>query len=241
MGNYLVDTTSKHCYNQTMINITKPYDYSDLRRIDGKKRLYQTPDGGKVPSVTTILDATSDKTHLIAWRKRVGEDKAKQITREAAGVGTSMHGFLEEYTKGEPLSHKSNLVHIQGRKMAEKVIELGLSKVDEVWGSEVHLYYPELYAGTTDLVGVHNGVPAIMDFKQTNKPKKEEWIDNYKMQGAAYALAHNYLFETDIQKIVIMMCSRDFQYQEFVIEGEQFDHWSEQWGQRITQYLGLQG
>ena len=223
------------------MKINRVYDYQDLNRIDGKKRLYEAPDGSRMPSVTTILDATSDKTHLIAWRKRVGEQKAKQITQEAAGVGTSMHGFLEHYTKGEELPNKTNLVHVQGRKMAEVVIQDGLSKVDEVWGSEVHLYYPDLYAGTTDLVGVHNGVPAIMDFKQTNKPKKEEWIDNYKLQGAAYALAHNHIYETDISKIVIMMCSRDLQYQEFIVEGEAFDQWSKAWSDRLMQYLGIQG
>ena len=223
------------------MKINKVYDYQDLTRIDGKKRLYATPGGAKVPSVTTILDATSDKTHLIAWRQRVGEDKAKQITKEAAGVGTSMHGFLEHYTKGEELPNKTNLVHVQGRKMAEVVIQDGLSKVDEVWGSEVHLYYPDLYAGTTDLVGVHNGVPAIMDFKQTNKPKKEEWIDNYKLQGAAYALAHNHIYKTDIRKIVVMMCSRDLQYQEFVVEGDAFNEWSHSWSDRLMQYLGIQG
>ena len=223
------------------MKINRVYDYQDLNRIDGKKRLYEAPDGSRMPSVTTILDATSDKTHLIAWRKRVGEQKAKQITQEAAGVGTSMHGFLEHYTKGEELPNKTNLVHVQGRKMAEVVIQDGLSKVDEVWGSEVHLYYPDLYAGTTDLVGVHNGVPAIMDFKQTNKPKKEEWVDNYKLQGAAYALAHNNLYGTDIRKIVIMMCSRDLQYQEFVVEGEAFDEWSKGWSDRLMQYLGIQG
>ena len=223
------------------MKINRVYDYQDLTRIDGKKRLYATPGGGKVPSVTTILDATSDKTHLIAWRQRVGEEKAKQITKEAAGVGTSMHGFLENYTKGEELPNKTNLVHVQGRKMAEVVIQDGLSKVDEVWGSEVHLYYPDLYAGTTDLVGVHNGVPAIMDFKQTNKPKKEEWVDNYKLQGAAYALAHNHVYKTDIRKIVIMMCSRDLQYQEFVVEGKAFDEWSKGWSDRLMQYLGIQG
>ena len=223
------------------MKINRVYDYQDLTRIDGKKRLYATPGGGKVPSVTTILDATSDKTHLIAWRQRVGEEKAKQITKEAAGVGTSMHGFLENYTKGEELPNKTNLVHVQGLKMAEVVIQDGLSKVDEVWGSEVHLYYPDLYAGTTDLVGVHNGVPAIMDFKQTNKPKKEEWVDNYKLQGAAYALAHNHVYKTDIRKIVIMMCSRDLQYQEFVVEGEAFDEWSKGWSDRLMQYLGIQG
>ena len=223
------------------MKINRVYDYQDLTRIDGKKRLYATPGGGKVPSVTTILDATSDTTHLIAWRQRVGEEKAKQITKEAAGVGTSMHGFLENYTKGEELPNKTNLVHVQGRKMAEVVIQDGLRKVDEVWGSEVHLYYPDLYAGTTDLVGVHNGVPAIMDFKQTNKPKKEEWVDNYKLQGAAYALAHNHVYKTDIRKIVIMMCSRDLQYQEFVVEGEAFDEWSKGWSDRLMQYHGIQG
>ena len=218
------------------MKINRVYDYQDLTRIDGKKRLYATPGGGKVPSVTTILDATSDKTHLIAWRQRVGEEKATQITKEAAGVGTSMHGFLEHYTKGEELPNKTNLVHVQGRKMAEVVIQDGLSKVDEVWGSEVHLYYPDLYAGTTDLVGVHNGVPAIMDFKQTNKPKKKEWVEDYFLQLVAYAEAHNEVYGTDIKEGHVFMCSRKLDYQQFDITPITYNHYKKEWWNRVEEY-----
>ena len=125
--------------------------------------------------------------------------------------------------------------------MADTVKQNIEADIDEVWGSEVNLCYPQLYAGTTDLVGVYKDQPCIMDFKQTNKPKKEEWVDNYKLQGAAYALAHNHVYKTDIRKIVIMMCSRDLQYQEFVVEGEAFDEWSKGWSDRLMQYLGIQG
>ena len=221
------------------MKINRVYDYQDLTRIDGKKRLYATPGGGKVPSVTTILDATSDKTHLIAWRQRVGEEKAKQITKEAAGVGTSMHGFLENYTKGEELPNKTNLVHVQGRKMAEVVIQDGLSKVDEVWGSEVHLYYPDLYAGTTDLVGVHNGVPAIMDFKQTNKPKKEEWVDDYKLQLGAYYLAHKKNYGP-IEQGVISICTRGLQYQEFKLDESELSEYGDKFLERVEKFNKLQ-
>ena len=163
-------------------------------------------------------------------------NKAKQITKEAAGVGTSMHGFLEHYTKGEELPNKTNLVHVQGRKMAEVVIQDGLSKVDEAWGSEVHLYYPDLYAGTTDLVGVHNGVPAIMDFKQTNKPKKEEWVVDYYLQLVAYAEAHNEIYGTEIREGHVFMCSRDLQYQQFDVWPHEYEEWQQEWYNRLYTY-----
>ena len=132
------------------------YPYSDLSKTSKNgKRHYETPDGRQVPSVTTVLSATKDMTHLHAWRKRVGEAKAQQITQESANIGTVMHGSLEKHVKGIERKPGSNLIHQKAHAMANVIIDNGLKDVSEVWGSEVSLHYPELYAGTTDLVGVY--------------------------------------------------------------------------------------
>ncbi|NBU68486.1 MAG: hypothetical protein EBS49_02505 [Verrucomicrobia bacterium] len=120
-----------------------------------------------------------------------------------------MHTFLERYIKGEGIKDSvSNPYAQQSLLMAKKVIDEGFGGIDEIWGNEVPLYYPELYAGTTDCVGMHDGEPSILDFKQTNKPKKLEWIEDYYLQITAYALAHNAVYGTNIRKGVIMMCVR---------------------------------
>lgn len=224
-----------------MIYIPDKFPYKELQRqtLNGSRK-YMTPDGHAVPSVTTILDATKTeekKKALQEWRKRVGEKQAQAITTEAAGRGTRMHKWLENYIKtgqtGEP---GSNPYSIQSHQMAQSIIYQGLSKCNEFWGTEVSLYFPEVYAGTTDLVGVHDGSPAIMDHKQSNKLKKKEWIDDYFIQLAAYAAAHNEVYKTDIRKGVIFMCTADNIYQEFIIEGAEFDHWTKVWYQRLEQY-----
>jgi genome maintenance exonuclease 1 len=157
--------------------ITEKYQYRALTRkqVDGS-RLYSTPDGAAVPSVTTILDKTKpeEKRQALAnWKKRVGVEKAQQITTEAANRGTRLHTYLEHYVLDDVLKEKgTNPFSWASHRMAEVVIEQGLCNVDEYWGMEVPLYFPQIYAGTTDCVGVHNGSPAIMDFKQSNKPKK---------------------------------------------------------------------
>ena len=160
--------------------IVKKYDYHTVKQInlDGK-RLYEAPDGSKTPSVTTVLSATKDMTGLNAWKKRVGKDKAQQIVTEAAGVGTAMHANLERFLLGEKRQPGNNTVHVKANAMAQQIIDKGLADVDEVWGIEQALYFPKLYSGTTDLVGVYKGEPAIMDFKQSNKPKKLEYVDDY--------------------------------------------------------------
>ena len=207
--------------------------------IDGKRR-YATPDGEKLPSVTTILDATKSeesKQALQNWRKRVGVQKAQEITTEAAGRGTRMHKWLENYVKtGETGEPGSNPYSQQSHQMAHSIITQGLSKCNEYWGTEVPLYFPKVYAGTTDLVGVHDGSPAIMDHKQSNKLKKREWIDDYFIQLTAYANAHNEVHGTDIRKGVIFMCTADNIYQEFIIEGSEFEKYSDMWFKRVEQY-----
>ena len=217
------------------------FNYQPLPRmeIDGKRR-YATPDGEKLPSVTTILDATKSeesKQALNNWRKRVGTVQAQAITTEAAGRGTRMHKWLENYIKtGETGEPGSNPYSIQSHTMAHSIISQGLIKCNEYWGTEVPLYFPKVYAGTTDLCGVHDGSEAIMDHKQTNKPKKREWIDDYFVQLAAYANAHNELYGTKIRKGVIFMCDPNAMYQEFIIEGTEFDKYTDMWFKRVEQY-----
>jgi genome maintenance exonuclease 1 len=207
--------------------------------VDGKRR-YATPDGEKLPSVTTVLDATKSeesKKALQEWRKRVGFAKAQEITTEAAGRGTRMHKWLENYVKtGETGEPGSNPYSLQSHQMAQSIIQKGMHKCTEYWGTEVPLYFPKVYAGTTDLVGIHDGAEAIMDHKQTNKPKKREWIEDYFVQLAAYANAHNEVHGTKIRKGVIFMCSAANEYQEFIIEGEEFDKWSNCWFERLDKY-----
>ncbi|MAU78978.1 MAG: hypothetical protein CMN48_08490 [SAR116 cluster bacterium] len=218
--------------------ITEKYDYQEIKResINGK-RLYACPDGNAVASVTTILDKTKDKTHLIAWRKRVGEQKAQEIVTEAASVGTRMHKYLEDYIElGEWPTPGSNPYAQQAHKMASQVKENAMVDVDQIWGSEINLYHPKIYAGTTDLVGQYKGQPAIMDFKQTNKPKKQEWVEDYYLQLTAYALAHNEIFGTNIREGHVFMCSRDLQYQQFDLWPDEFDAWEQKWWDRVYQY-----
>jgi|TARA_B110000503_G_scaffold134299_1_gene213077 hypothetical protein len=220
-----------------MLNITHPYPYKEFKRksVNGK-RLYENPYGDPVPSVTTILSKTKDMTHLNAWKKRVGEVKAQEIVTEAAGVGTVMHEILEAWSLNKEYTGTTML---QAKMMAETVIKNVESDINEVWGSEVNLCYPGLYAGTTDLVGVYKGNPCIMDFKQTNKPKKREWIEDYFMQAAAYAMAHNETFETKIEHAAIFMCSRDLDWQLFEVGPDEFAGWEVKWANKVSEFYNL--
>lgn len=221
--------------------IPNKYNYVQLKKdsINGSRK-YVTPEGYSLPSVTTILDATKteeSKKALREWRNRVGEKQAQQITTEAASRGTRMHKWLENYVKtGNPGEPGSNPYSIQSHQMANSIIEKGLKNCSEFWGTEVSLYFPEVYAGTTDLIGIHHGSEAIMDHKQTNKLKKKEWITDYFIQTTAYAEAHNKLYSTKIQKGVIFMCSADNQYQEFIIEGSEFNKFTDMWYKRLEEY-----
>jgi genome maintenance exonuclease 1 len=217
------------------------FKYESLKRVevDGKRK-YATPDGEKLPSVTTVLSATTPKEKLEKlneWRNRVGHKKAQEITTEAASRGTRMHKWLEDYVKtGKIGAPGTNPYSIQSHKMAENIIYQGLVKCNEFWGTEVPLYFPKIYAGTTDLVGIHDGNEAIMDFKQTNKLKKREWIDDYFLQLVAYSLAHNEVHGTKIQKGVIFMCSADNIYQEFILEGSEFLEYESKWFSRLEEF-----
>jgi genome maintenance exonuclease 1 len=233
-----------------MITVKYNYDPIDREPIDSKRH-YCWPDGSKVPSVTTILSATSSEGKRLAlaqWRKRVGEKKAQEITTEAANRGTRMHAYLEHYIlqedmkplPGNPFAHPSWF-------MAAEVIMQGLQpNVTEFWGTEVPVYYSGLYAGTTDCLGLWKNRPAIMDFKQSNKVKKREWIGDYFVQLAAYAAAHDETHGTTIDTGVILMAVQPKslsdgtldkpQYLEFVIEGNEFAYWKDEWMKRVELY-----
>jgi genome maintenance exonuclease 1 len=222
--------------------ILPKYNYTPLSRttIEGKRH-YCLPDGSSVPSVTTILDKTKSeesKQALNNWKKRMGTAKAQEITTEAASRGTRMHKWLETYVKdGDMGLPGTNPFSIQSHAMANVIVFEGLANnVTEYWGVEVPVYYSGLYAGTTDCLGLWKGKPAILDFKQTNKPKKREWIEDYFAQLAAYALAHNNTHGTDIKTGVILMCSADNLYQEFVLEEAEFEFYSNRWLERVEQY-----
>jgi len=227
--------------------IISKFNYTPLAResIEGKRH-YALPDGSRVPSVTTILEKTKPeeaRQALQNWRKAVGEQRAQQITTEAANRGTRMHTYLERYVKQDDIGEfPTNPFAQPSWFMAAEVILKGLCHADEFWGAEVPLYYSGLYAGTTDLVGTWKGQPAIMDFKQSNKVKKREWIDDYFIQLAAYAAAHNETHGTDIKTGVILMCVKpatehdDPVYQEFVLEPKDFNYWQDQWMRRVELY-----
>ena len=203
------------------MQLVQKYNYADLKRQDGAVRLYLTPDGESLPSVTTVLSKTKDKSGLDRWRKRVGEKTAEKIIADSSRIGTALHLYIEHYVNGHGYKDLTD-VGKKAQTMAQVIIDEGLKDVTEIWGSEVHLYYPGKYAGTTDMVGLYKGRPAIIDFKQTNKPKKREWVQDYLMQLAAYAHAHNHLFNTEIDQGVVLMCSRDLLFQRFELTGENF-------------------
>jgi genome maintenance exonuclease 1 len=232
------------------------FNYTPVPRVEiNGKRFYATPDGNKLPSVTTILDKTKPAESRIAlanWRKAVGEVKAQQITTEAANRGTRMHTYLEDYVKTGTIRERgTNPFGWASHAMAQVVIDQGITnRVDEFWGYEVPLYFPSVYAGTTDAAGVHLNEESILDYKQTNKPKKREWIDDYFIQLCAYAEAHNELHGTKIKKGVILMCVKPTtddmghvltqpEYQEFVLEGTEFEKYRGLWWKRVEQFYML--
>lgn len=219
--------------------LVEKFEYPTLKRVTAKngQRQYTGDDDQPVPSVTTVLGDTGDKTALMNWRKRVGEEEANRVSREAAGLGTKVHNALEKYVLQEEYEISgTNHISIMAKSMLEEMIAKGLSQVDEVWGVEVALIAQGLYAGTSDAVGKFNGVDSIIDFKTAKKIKKREWIEDYFLQGCAYALAHNEMFDTQIKQVAILMVDREGKYADFVIEGDEFDQYCGKWADRLAQY-----
>ena len=195
----------------------------------------------KLPSVTTILSATAsdEKRESIAkWKAKVGEVEAERVKNSAATRGTAMHSYLEYHLNGQGLLDLSDEGGV-ARSMAQTIIDKGLVDLHEIWGNEVVLHYPDLYAGQTDLVGIYQGRDSIVDFKQTNKPKRDEWIEDYYLQGAAYATAHDCIYNTNIEQIVVLMCTPDNFFQRFIINGQRFRDYKSEWLRRVDAYYNL--
>ena len=214
------------------------YEYpKSIRSLIKDERHYEVGDE-KLPSVTTILAATASdekRESLAKWKLKVGDSKADEIKNQAAKRGTAMHSYIEHHLNGGGLLDLSS----EGREaesMAKTIIDKGLPDLHEIWGSEVVLHYPGLYAGATDLCGIYQGRDSIVDFKQSNKPKKDEWIEDYKLQLAAYATAHDYVHRTNIEQGVILMVTPDNFFQRFIINGSQFREYKWKWLERVDKY-----
>ena len=218
------------------------YEYPKLKRVQTKQgRKYVGEDNNPVPSVTTILGDTGDKTALINWRKRVGDAEANRISTESAGLGTKVHNALEKYILLEEYEIKgNNHISVMAKNMVDEMIDKGLSKVDEIYGVEVGLIAQGLYAGTADGIGMWEGEEAIIDFKTSKKIKPRKWIEDYFMQGCAYALAHNEMMGTEIRKVVILMVDRDSNFKEYTIKDEEFDAYCDKWSDRLADYYNKQ-
>ena len=192
----------------------------------------------KLPSVTTILSACQSdekKASLAAWKAKMGDKAADEVRDTAAARGTAMHTYLEHYLDGTGYKDLTPLGK-QAEVMANKIIEAGLGDLEELWGLETTLYYPDLYAGATDVVGIYAGQPAIIDFKQSNKPKRREWIMDYFEQLGAYAMAHNQVYGTKIQSGIVLMCTKDFMFQKFEVSGREFVGHQHAFLRKVDQY-----
>jgi len=219
----------------------KLYQYpKSVRSLIKDERHYEIG-SSKLPSVTTILAATQSdekRESLAKWKAKVGDIEADRIKNVAASRGTNMHSHLEYHLNGQGLLDLSSEGQV-ARNMADKIIKEGLNDLHEIWGSEVVLHYPNKYAGATDLVGIYQGRDSIIDFKQSNKPKKDEWILDYKLQLAAYAAAHDCIYGTNIEQGVILMCTPDLYFQRFIINGQQFRDYKLEWMKRVKKYYEL--
>ena len=195
-------------------------------------------DNSRLPSVTTILGATKNQDFIKKWKAKVGEAEADRIKNHSSKRGTSMHKFIESHVTGVGYDDLTAIGQ-EAKPMAQNIIVFGFTPIEEVYGSEIMLHYPGLYAGSTDLVCLHNDMETIIDFKQANRPKKEEWIEDYFLQIAAYALAHDYTHKSQIRQGVIMVCTPDLYYQEFKIQDEALRSWKHRFLKRLDMYHEL--
>jgi genome maintenance exonuclease 1 len=220
-----------------IIPLRKKYKYESLVREDRPEgRVYVYGDT-KLPSVTTILSSTKDNKELDAWAERVGQEKAALIKNEAATVGTHMHMVMDRMIACRDLPRPTNWLMLRGYEMGYRLINTFFPNVDEIWGSEVSLYYPEKYAGTADMVCVYRNKPCIVDFKQSVRPKKKEWIRDYFHQLSAYAMAHDIVHGTSIDQGAILISVQDGTTQEFTTSGREFQQYKAEWMRRVETYL----
>ena len=221
-----------------MMKKSNKYRYMSGQRYEHHGSRTYDFGGVRLPSVTTILAKTKNQEYLTAWKNKVGHEKAESIKNLSSKRGTAVHKFLENHITGVGYDDLSSIGQ-EAKPMAQKIIEVGLTPISEYHGSEVMLHYPGLYAGSTDLVCMHNDLETIVDFKQANRPKKEEWIEDYYIQIAAYAMAHDYVYKSQIKQGVIMVCTPDLYYQEFKVSGAELKKWKHAFLKRLDHYHEL--
>ena len=211
------------------------------RSIENGYRKYSLGEE-KLPSVTTILSATKseeEKAALANWKERVGFKEANRIKTEASSRGTSMHSYIEDYLRGR-INESFFESNEQYKNMAKEIIEKGIdNKLDEIYGIEETLYYPEQYAGTADLIGIYQGNDVVIDFKQSNKPKKTDYIQDYFLQLGAYTLAHDVVHGTKMKAGIILLCTKDILFQEFKIEGAELEMYQNLFLGRVKKFYEM--
>ena len=219
--------------------VKSKYEYPVLERVDLEiGRHYLDSNQKPVPSVTTVLSGTSkSKDNLIQWRNRVGEEEAERIIKQSTDIGTAVHEAIENYLNGKSWNNfEETHDQLLAKNISDKFIKDGLNGITEIWGLEVGLLLDDLYAGTADCVGEYEGVPTLIDFKTAKKIKKREWIEDYFLQGCAYANAHNVMFGTKIEQIVILMVDRNAIFQEFIVRPTEFNFLTRKWKNRLIEF-----
>ncbi len=218
--------------------IVNLYQYPELTRVEKNDvRYYQDSLSNLVPSVTTILSATGDHSGIDAWKRRVGPKTAKAVVDEATTIGTAVHLAIENYLYGKEWEQfTDDKMGMLAHQIAKRFICDCLGDIDEVWGLESGLVLDGLYAGTADCIGIFRGKPTIIDFKTAKKIKRKDWIEDYFLQGAAYANAHNVMYKTNIESIAILMVDRDLLFKEFLVNSKEFNSYTEKWKKRLIGY-----
>ena len=221
------------------MKLLKKYNYINATaNTQHGSRTYNVS-GMNLPSVTTILAKTKNQEYINRWRKKVGHDEAERIFNLSSKRGTAMHKFLENHIKGTGYDDLTE-IGIEAKAMANKIINEALTPISEYYGSEVTVHYTGLYAGSTDLVCMHNDMETIVDFKQSNRPKRQEWVEDYCLQIAAYAMAHDYIYGSNIRQGVIMVCTPDLYLQEFRFQDVEMREWRHKFLDRLSKYYELQ-
>ena len=215
------------------------FEYPNLERVDTDiGRHYLDSDNKPVPSVTTVLSGTSkSKDGLVQWRNRVGDEEADRIIKQSTDIGTAVHEAIEKFLNKEDWDNFENTSdQILAKNISNKFIKDALNGITEIWGLEVGLILDNLYAGTADCVGLYKDIPTLIDFKTAKKIKKRDWIEDYFLQGCAYANAHNVMFGTDIQQIVILMVDRNLIFQEYIVRPTEFSYLTRKWKNRLIEF-----
>ena len=216
------------------------YPKSQKSTEDGYRKYFFGDE--KLPSVTTILSQTKseeDKAALTNWKERVGYKEANRIKTEASSRGTSMHSYIEDYLKGR-INESFFESNEQYKNMAKEIIEKGINgRLEEIYGMEETVFYPNQYAGTADLLAYYEGNQVCIDFKQANKPKKVDYIQDYFLQLGAYTLAHDVVYGTKMKAGIILLCTKDILYQEFKIEGAELEMYQNLFMGRVKKFYEM--